>query len=181
MYKNLTTRAIFFLAIVCAAPVTAEVYRTIDENGNVTFSNLPTKGAERVQLKPLSVYSAPVVKAVSNKTISVPDDKASHYESVEILSPKAEETLRSNPGNITIVAGSKPALDSKSGHRFQFFLDGKPIGKPQSAETMTINAVDRGEHKVAVAIVDAKGKQLLRSKESVFFLHRQTVFNPARN
>jgi hypothetical protein len=179
MYQYPSFRTLFLLAVVCTTSASAEVYRSIDEHGNVTFTNQPTQGAEPVQLKPLSVYEAPTVKPASNKNIA-DSTKVPAYESVEIISPKADETLRDNTGNVTVTAGSKPALDSRLGHRFQFYLNGKPVDKPQAAVTKTFPNVDRGEHRVEVAIVDSKGRELARSQAVRFFLHRQTIFSPVR-
>ncbi len=173
------TALVVWLALVCTTSVSAEVYRIVDEHGNVTFTNQAISGAEPVQLKPLSVYSAPVVKSAAKISVADPD-KAQVYESVEIISPRPEETVRDNPGNVAVTVSSKPSLDSRKGHKYQFFLDGKAVGKPQTAATKTLSNVDRGEHRLEVAVVDAKGRELARSKTVRFFLHRQTVFNPAR-
>lgn len=46
------------LAVLCcyAAAAQAEVYKYVDAQGHVTYTNIPTKGAQRVQLTPLSSY-----------------------------------------------------------------------------------------------------------------------------
>ena len=172
--------AMLLLAIVYATPTSAEVYRSVDAQGNVTFTNQPAQGAEPVKLRPLSVYDAPELKSTNGDNADDVSD-AALYKSVAILSPQADDTLRDNPGNVTVAAGSEPALERRAGHKFQFFLDGKPDGKPQDAAMKTLTDVDRGEHQVAVAIVDVNGKQLLQSEPVRFFLHRQTIHNPALN
>ncbi len=179
MRRYPATGALLFMAILYATPSAATIYRTVDAQGNVTFTNHAEKGAEPVKLKPLSVYSAPEFKT-TNAQEAGKTPAVSRYQSVSILSPKADETVRDNPGNVTVTAGSEPALSRKQGHNFQFFLDGKPVGKPQPGATKILPGVDRGEHRVAVAVVSASGKLLKRSKAVRFFLHRQTIFNPAR-
>ena len=171
--------AMLLLALACTMPASAEVYRSVDKQGNVTYTNQAADGAEPVQLKPLSVYDAPDLKS-ADENIAGDSSDASIYKSIAITSPQADETLRDNSGNVTVTASSEPALDSKAGDRYLFFLDGKAYGKPQVAATKALVEVDRGEHQVGVAVVDASGKQLMRSKPTRFFLHRQTIFNPAR-
>ena len=180
MKPHQLTASILLLALACTRPVYAEVYRSIDEHGNVTFTNEATPGAERMQLKPLSVYGAPVPKAGTKNTVSA-TDTAEGYESVEIVSPQPDETVRNNPGTVTVTASSKPALDGQTGHRYLFILDGKPVDKPQTEPAKMLSNIDRGEHRVEVAVVDARGRELARSKATRFFLHRQTIFNPARS
>lgn len=174
-----TAGAMLLLTIVYATSVSAAVYRSVDEQGNVTYTNQAGNGAEPVKLKPLSVYEAPDLKSATDNDADKSSDAIS-YKSVAIISPQADETIRDNAGNITVTASSEPALFHQEGHKFQFFLDGKPLGKPQAIATKALSSVDRGEHQVAVAVVDANGKQLMRSKATRFFLHRQTIFNPAR-
>jgi len=178
MRQHHLTGALLLTATLLAGSVSAEIYRSVDEHGNVTFTNQPVKGAEPVQLKPLSVYGAPRIKSIADSKAVV--DKAPAYRSVTIIAPRPDETVRDNPGNVTVKAGSDPALNQGAGHRFQFFLDGKPVGDPQTAPTKTFANVDRGEHRVAVAVVDSRGKTIVRSEPVRFFLHRQTIFNPAR-
>lgn len=48
----------------------AEIYKIIDANGKITYSNIPTKGAQRLNLEPLSTVSGgkPRSASVNNST-----------------------------------------------------------------------------------------------------------------
>jgi hypothetical protein len=37
-----------------AAPVSAEIYKYVDENGRITYTNIPKKGAKKLDLDPIS-------------------------------------------------------------------------------------------------------------------------------
>jgi hypothetical protein len=43
-------RFLFLLGLILAAPAQAEIYRYVDENGRVTFTDVYRKGAKRVEL-----------------------------------------------------------------------------------------------------------------------------------
>ena len=40
----------FLLCLILAAPVQAEIYKYVDENGQVTFTDVYKKGAKRIEL-----------------------------------------------------------------------------------------------------------------------------------
>ena len=41
----------------------AAVYRSVDAQGNVTFSDQPARGAEKVELPPVPTYPAPAYQS----------------------------------------------------------------------------------------------------------------------
>lgn len=45
-----TTRLSFLLCLFLAAPAQAEIYKYVDENGQVTFTDVYRKGAKRIEL-----------------------------------------------------------------------------------------------------------------------------------
>ncbi len=45
-----TARFSFLLCLILAAPVQAEIYKYVDENGQVTFTDVYRKGAKRIEL-----------------------------------------------------------------------------------------------------------------------------------
>ncbi len=47
----LNLRNLPFIALFAALPVWADIYKHVDANGNVTFTNTPTKGAQRVLIE----------------------------------------------------------------------------------------------------------------------------------
>ena len=168
------------LALLVAAPAGAEIYRKVDADGNVTYTNTPGDGATPVELKPLTVYDAPPApsRPGTSGTGAEKTPAAPPYRALGLVSPVPEQTLRSNPGNIELRASSTPAL--RPGDHYQFYLDGAPVGERATSPSVQLQHIDRGEHRAEVAIVDARGQELIRSKPVVFYLHRQTLFNPAR-
>ena len=45
---------LLILAALNAAPAVAEIYKYVDENGRITYTNLPKKGAKKLDLDPVS-------------------------------------------------------------------------------------------------------------------------------
>jgi len=70
-------RLVFALLCCYMSAAQAEIYKYIDAQGHVTYTNIPTKGAQRVQLTPLSSYHAtePHGKKASSASSSEPGVK----------------------------------------------------------------------------------------------------------
>ena len=51
----------YLLAVLCVCPmlVHAEIYKSVDENGHVTYSSTPLKGGKKLNLEPLPTMVPP--------------------------------------------------------------------------------------------------------------------------
>ncbi|MBE0438831.1 MAG: DUF4124 domain-containing protein [Gammaproteobacteria bacterium] len=165
---------LFFVAMT----VDAEFYRSIDEQGNVVYSDQPSANSEQIELKELSTYTpAPIVEveAVTDASeaqstdIDVPD-----YQ-VSISSPKQNEAFWSNGGMVDVTVTVEPELSTQRNDQLLFLLDGKPIGQAQSDLTITLQNVERGSHILVVTVVDSQGEILQRSKSVLFHLHKRSI------
>ncbi len=172
-------RTIAIALFLSAFSASAAVYRTVDEQGNVVFSDQPAKGAEKVDLPPVPTYQAPRYKLPA----AVPDSggaaEPAYYTHFALLSPTPDETLRDNTGKVQVTLGLEPALNGAAGHRIQFYLDGRPVGGPGSSLQTVLTNIDRGEHEVSAAVIDRTGKEIVRTGPVRFFLHRHSVNFPS--
>lgn len=56
------TRLLIFLSLFLSQAVYADIYKLVDENGRVTYSNTPLKGAKKLNLEPISTIAPPKPK-----------------------------------------------------------------------------------------------------------------------
>jgi Domain of unknown function (DUF4124) len=166
------------LVIACGA-ADAAVYKSVDPEGNVVYTDDPKGHGEPIKLPPISTVPPPkYVTSPAEAISSGSESQAPFYEQLSIVTPTADETLRDNPGNVTVKVALQPALDKAAGHRLQYFLDGQPQGEPGTADKAVFPNVPRGTHTAEVAVVDAAGDELQRSSSVRFYLHRQSVNFP---
>ncbi len=168
------------LTVICSAmlfcgSVLAAVYKTIDAQGNVVYTDEPQGDAQPVDLPPLSTIPPPRSLAPAKVTTG---DIAVRYEALRIVTPAQDDTVRDNTGNVAVSVAVKPALNTAAGDRFQYYLDGQTEGDPRSGASTVIQGMDRGAHTLEVAVVDRSGKELKRSSSVRFYLHRQSVNFP---
>ncbi len=170
---------IVMAGLLLANGASAAVYKTVDEQGNVVYTDEPVGNGEPVKLPPLSTVPPPKYQSspLSTEASDAATDTAV-YEELAIAAPAQDETVRDNTGNVTVRVSIRPKLDKASGHRLQYFLDGQKHGEPSVAGQMLFPNIDRGAHTVVVAVVDANGKELKRSSDVRFYLHRQSINFP---
>lgn len=164
------------LPLLLALPLTvsAEVFRTVDEHGNVTFSDQPSKNAERVKLPPVPTYSAPPAPPI---TAGAPEqsDPDDIYKSMRITSPENDAAVRENSGNLTVSLALQPGLSNAQGHRIQVYLNGSPVGEPGATTNFSLTNLDRGTHTLNAAVLDGKGRTLIESDIVTFHMMRVTA------
>jgi len=166
---------VLLLAVMTAH---AEFYRSIDEHGNVVYSDQPSDDAEKIELKGLSTYTpAPIEQAEPIDEPELTDETElviPEYQ-VAITSPKQNEAFWSNGGTVAVTVNVQPELSAERHDQLVFTLDGKPVGKAQSGLTITLEGVERGSHILVATVVDQNGKTLQRSKSTLFHLHKRSV------
>lgn len=154
-------------ALATATAARAEVYRHVDQDGVVHYSDQPpTKGAKPIVLPPIQVIgplgrptagSSPAAAAVVE-----PDLTGAAPLSVSIMSPTADETFRGDDRLLPVsVRMNRPLPD---GYGLLYLLDGSAQNAaPIRALNFTLEGVERGEHMVAVATVDSSGREVART------------------
>lgn len=163
---------VFFISL----PLSAEVYRSVDEDGNVIFSDQPSPGAEEIKIDSIQTVDAPPVKSSTTGDASggKKDDTENAYTSVAIQSPGSGEAISANDGNITVSVSVSPQLNVRIGHKVVIYLDGSEAGRGISMQYDLTN-LDRGTHSLAAAVVDDNGSEMIRSAPISFTIHRHSV------
>ena len=159
-------------ALCASGPALAgdEVYRWVDKDGVVHYGGQPpSKDAKPATLPDIQTYS----HRAGNKALPVSPADASAkpvtaaVKEMRILAPVQDEVFRDAQGSISVSVAVLPALPPGAG--VLFYLDGAAKNaRPSPATTMTFNGVERGEHSVTAAVVDASGKELMRAPPVTF-------------
>ncbi|MEE4662294.1 MAG: DUF4124 domain-containing protein [Halieaceae bacterium] len=164
----------FFAVLLATAAGAEQIYRWVDEQGLVHYSDVPQDGAETVVLQPPATYSAPrPATTPSGSRQPVTDDEQDGYEGLTIVSPGAEETIWNTAGVIKVAVSPTPAL--LEGHSVNIYLNGQLIAeKAPTSLSAELTEVPRGEHTVTAEILDANGRVLM-SAQPITFFYRQTL------
>jgi len=170
-------RALALLLALLAIPVAGQVYRSVNPDGSVEYSDQPAPGARPVELPPLPTVSP--AQLPTPRSVARPAEEGAAYRRLAVTSPVADEGVRANDGNVVVSLALDPPLGS--GHGIVLMLDGQQVGDPVTSLSLGLPNLDRGTHQVAAAVVDASGKRLITSAPVTFHVLRVHVGgrNPA--
>lgn len=148
----------------------AEVYKLVDEDGNITYTDQPASAADTATLAKLSPLNqiSTVLASTDDKALAETADgeteRFAGYSSALIVSPENDSIIPHNQISIFIQLSLSPQL--QAGHRVQFWFDGAPQGQPVAATAYQIDNIERGSHSLSARVFNAQG-QLLISTDSV--------------
>ncbi|MDC9724447.1 MAG: DUF4124 domain-containing protein [Gammaproteobacteria bacterium] len=166
---------LLFLLLITSA-IHAQVYRSVDKNGNVVFTDVASDNSEEVIIDIAPSYNPPptVPLAVEDSDVENSTDVKTPLYKVSITSPTHNESIQ-NPETVSATVSIEPKLNAIRADKLLFKLDGKNVGKAQTSETISLPRLDRGSHILVVSVVDKAGKVLTRSKSILFHIHRASV------
>lgn len=159
-----------------------DIYKHVDADGNVTFSDQPPAAgetAEKVQLRELNT-TPPTAAPAPALTDTADTSKATEQTqyTIRIASPTDETTIAMGPGNVTVTAQATPPLGRLE--LLQLYMDGEAFGDPQRGTTWALEGLMRGPHDVAVERLDRRGNSLARSEGVRIYVLRPSVNQPVR-
>ncbi|WP_165831392.1 DUF4124 domain-containing protein [Abyssibacter profundi] len=177
------TKYIVFLCWLGALPglvAAGEIYRYVDEQGRVHYTDEPPpqyeRKAEALTLDGVQTYEGRRLQTQPRAPRRESDDRGEvGYERVQLMRPASEQTIRDPSHTLTVSVQVAPPLRTKLGHRLQYFLDGQPAGAPTTSTSRTLTEVYRGTHTVQVVVVDGSGRQLAQTERRTVFMKPPSV------
>lgn len=166
----------------CLVPAlaSAAIYKWVDSNGNVVFSDQPHPGAKKVELPPISTFSdgGATQKSAAPPSFGTKKKPSAVYDHFVIVKPTREETLRNNAGTVDVQLSLLPEL--RDGDKIILTLDGKPQGQGIQSTRFVLKNLDRGTHVLSASIVDSGGRSLITAPSVTFYLHKASALFPNR-
>jgi len=160
-------RTFLYILLLIALPAAAQIYKYTDANGNTVYSDHSPDGvtAQPIELPPLNSVepqapSAPPASSTDNRPAA-----RSAYEVLELTGLPSEEALRANNGTFTVNVLIKPRLQPPQ--LLRLVLDDQPCGQPSNVPILQLVNVDRGEHRLAVQVID--GEAIIQQSPTVVF------------
>ncbi|AGH80191.1 hypothetical protein PCNPT3_01245 [Psychromonas sp. CNPT3] len=166
---------LFFFGLFSASVYASDttIYKTIDAQGNVHFSDKANENNKPIEIKINNVFAVPN-KSEVNTSQHIIEKKSFEKQKTKIIAyqaninyPRNDMALRSNNGELKVQVKISPNMLSTQ--KLQLYIDGVKVGKAQHTTTITQQSVGRGTHLLQVYLID-KDKQILH-KSPVIRMH----------
>jgi hypothetical protein len=166
------------ITLLLTTPLSAEIYKQVDSQGNVTYTDEPSdqSPAEAVKIKPVTTVTLPKPEAVREpeKLRQKVETEGAMYSDLRFIAPENEQAFHSGNGDVSFQVGSAQGL--RNGHKYEVTLDGQPVGQSTSG-TVSVRNIDRGTHQAGVNIIDTSGVTIKSGESISFTIHRPSVLN----
>lgn len=140
--------------LLLAAPASGEVYRYVDEDGTVVFTDQrPSDDAQPMDLPEISVMESrePARDALEDQESGEESESEVVYPSLTMLSPKRDETFQGTGNTLPVRLVTRDEL--RTGDQVVVYLDGQEQGRFESL-SVDLQQVPRGTHEVRAKILD---------------------------
>ena len=171
--KITLSKILLMFVLVFAHAANSGLYRGVDSEGNVIYSDKPFDNSEEFELPPISVMDTPKSK-VKKKAPKDEEPAEFKYKDFDIVSPANKETIRNNP-NITVSLKLSPVLNVEEGHSIWLLVDGSPVVKKSESTSLQIGYLDRGAHNIQALVKDFSGKIIVRTRTTLVYVHHTSV------
>ena len=172
-----TRTILVLLGLLAAAVAFADTWTWTDEEGVVHYSDRPHPNATRIEIEDPNTSASPAPAQSSNATGENGENGEEQapgpfrYESFEVASPAAEETLWNIESVLNVSLALSPAL--QPGHQVRVYFDGTP--QMVSGTSFQLEEVYRGVHNLQAEVRDETGTMMIRTRTNRFYVQQTTV------
>jgi len=180
------------LTLFVSVSAGAQIYKQVDEKGNVTYTDqVPLDGSAPMTLPELSVVEMdstpePATEGTDEASEMAGDEATEReptprelrrmYRDFRITRPSQEESLWGTENMAVISWGSSTPL--RENMRVNVFVDGQQ--RPSSGSDMIAIRLDRGEHRVYAELLDGRARRVVTTPTVTFFVKQYSAnFNPS--
>jgi len=159
----------------CCAVASATVYKWVDANGVVHYSDQPQPGAEKVHVDQPQSYRGADTAAAANSGNSAAESEESSEGSCDLESPAPDEVLM----NTSTVSGKlRMNLKLNPGDHIAVTLDGQRYDTNDASGVFTLTDVYRGTHTLSAIVLSADGETRCQTTTITFHVRQPSVASP---
>lgn len=168
------TSWLLMLPLASATFAQAEIYRWVNDAGQVEYSDRYREGAERVEVREPTTITLPKPVTAESMTESAAEPALQDlkpYQTLAITFPEPDSSFHSGNGDFSVTVSVQPAL--LPAHSLRLSLDGVQVGLGRTT-TFALTNVDRGTHTLQLDVIDST-RVIQAGVPVTFTLHRPSI------
>jgi hypothetical protein len=182
MNKGLINALILLVILLFSFTIFAQgdIYKVVDKDGNVTFTDQPPNdAAQPLDLPPLSVIETDIQLPETAAAGSAADEPKpptirqlkKQFRDFKITRPQPEETFWGTANSVVVSWGSSQPIPQNMSARL--FVDG--AGQDAPAKGGVTLTLDRGEHQVYAQLRDEQNRRIATTDTVTFFVKQHSA------
>jgi hypothetical protein len=172
-------RAFAFTLMFCVAASAgaATIYKWVDAQGVVHYSDQPHPGAEKLELGEIQTYSGTSSRPRDAAPVgdAPPPSDGPPYAVCELYKPSTDEVFF-NTQSVIAKLRVQPAL--RRGDQVFLALNGRRLPDPPSGTEVTVSPVFRGTHTLMLVVEDRGGNVVCQSDPVTFHVRQPSTRAP---
>ncbi len=171
------TLAFTLLCLACSLALAgATVYRWVDENGVVHYSDQPHANAEKLHVNAAQTYKPTTTDTSAGGGNAQASAPATPYRGCAIMQPQDDQTF-ANIDSLTVVVQTDPPLHP--GDKVYVTVDGQGLnGGNATGAQFVLSPVDRGTHTAQAQVKDSGGAVQCQTPPVTFHVQQNSILNP---
>lgn len=165
------------LALATTTSATTTIYKWVDDNGVVHYSDQPHPNAQKLEIEGVQTYSSKSA-AVRAPAPAEADSSAPgvSYRGCAIAAPQDQQSLE-NVQSVFIRVQTDPTV--RRGDRVFISLDGQGLnGGQATGMSYNVTPIERGAHTVQAQVKDTSGQTLCQTPPVTFYVHQPNLLAP---
>lgn len=156
---------LLLIALPGHAQAQDKIYKSVDENGNVIYSDQPPSP----DAKPIVLRESNIIETVKAQPAPLESsaETASQPPEIGIISPGNEETFWGTGNDLPVQLEVSPQL--RPGMQINLFIDDEKVATVGGLQT-SLQQIDRGTHTFRAELVSNNGEIIATSQSRTFFM-----------
>jgi hypothetical protein len=163
------------MLVTAGSAVATTLYRWVDAQGVVHYSDTPQPGAQAVDVHSAQTYRAPPAPKGTTASQPAAAPAASTSYQCSIVSPSPEQSFYS-PETVAISVSVNPAL--AGGDQVLVYVDGTALPS-SSGQGYQLSQPERGPHTVSAMVRGADGKTACTAAPVTFDVQKPSLLSPS--
>ncbi|MDX1556761.1 MAG: DUF4124 domain-containing protein [Xanthomonadales bacterium] len=186
MFKGLNiAKAIAIALVVVSGTLAAQVYKVVDENGNVTYTDQPPgDGTAPMDLPEITVidtdYADQAAAAQEGETQAAEEEQGPTprelrrtFRDFRLISPAPEQTYWGTANTVVVSWGASAPYEDGMSVTVVVNGESQDVG---ASENLAVT-LDRGAHQAYAVLRDARGRRIVTTDTVTFHVKQASALN----